>query len=178
MSAAPLPLAIAWLTPLTGIVVASVLVPLLVSLYFLKLRRRAAGVPTTLLWKRSTEDMRANTPFQRLRPSLLLFLQLLLLGFVAFALMQPRMDLGLSGGGRTVIIVDASASMGATDLAKGKTRLDVAKEQAAERIDHRASVEQMIATGRDIEAQVLARAVGWIAERRVLLNGARTVVFR
>ena len=51
-------------------------------------------------------------------------------------------------------------------------------EQAAERIDHRASVEQMIATGRDIEAQVLARAVGWIAERRVLLNGARTVVFR
>ena len=135
MSAAPLPLAIAWLTPLTGIVVASVLVPLLVSLYFLKLRRRAAGVPTTLLWKRSTEDMRANTPFQRLRPSLLLFLQLLLLGFVAFALMQPRMDLGLSGGGRTVIIVDASASMGATDLGKGKSRLDVAKEQAAERIE-------------------------------------------
>ena len=36
----------------------------------------------------------------------------------------------------------------------------------------------LIAIGRDIEAQVLARAVRWIAERRVLANGARTVVFR
>ena len=128
-------LAIAWLTPLTGIVVAAVLVPLLLALYFLKLRRRAASVPTTLLWKRSVEDMRANTPFQRLRPSVLLFLQLLLLAFVAFALMQPRMDLGLGGGGRTIILLDTSASMGATDLAEGKTRLDVAKGQAAERVE-------------------------------------------
>ena len=128
-------LAIAWVTPLTGIAVASVLVPLLVALYFLKLRRRATAVPSTLLWKRSVEDVRANTPFQRLRPSLLLFLQLGLLAFVAFALMQPRMDLGLSQGGRTVIMVDASASMAATDLEKGKSRLDVAKEQAKARVD-------------------------------------------
>lgn len=135
MSILPPALAIAWLTPLTGIAVASVLVPLLVALYFLKLRRRAAAVPSTLLWKRSVEDVRANTPFQRLRPSILLFLQLGLLAFVAFALMQPRMDLGLSSGGRTVIIIDASASMSAVDLGAGKSRLDVAKEQARERID-------------------------------------------
>jgi hypothetical protein len=140
MSAAPL-VAITWITPLTGIVTASVLVPLLVALYFLKLRRKPAAVPSTLLWKRSVEDMRANTPFQRLRPSLLLFLQLGLLGFVAFALMQPRVDLGLSSGGRTVIMIDTSASMGATDLAEGKTRLDVAKEQA------KARVEQLFAGG-------------------------------
>ena len=134
MTAAPT-MAIAWLTPLTGIVTAAVLVPLLLALYFLKLRRRAAAVPSTLLWKRSVEDVRANTPFQRLRPSLLLFLQLGLLGFVAFALMQPRMDLGLSSGGRTVILVDASASMSATDAAPGKSRLAIAKEQAKARVD-------------------------------------------
>jgi hypothetical protein len=128
-------LAITWMTPLTGIVVASVLVPLLVALYFLKLRRRPAGVPSTLLWKRSVEDVRANTPFQRLRPSLLLLLQLGLLAFVAFALMQPRMDLGLGSGGRTVIIVDASCSMGAKDLDGARTRLDVAKEQAKARVE-------------------------------------------
>jgi formyltetrahydrofolate deformylase len=51
-------------------------------------------------------------------------------------------------------------------------------EQAVERVDHRASVEDMIRIGRDIEAQVLARAVGWLGERRVLLNGGKTVVFR
>ena len=128
-------LAITWMTPLTGIVVASVLVPLLVALYFLKLRRRPAGVPSTLLWKRSVEDVRANTPFQRLRPSLLLLLQLGLLAFVAFALMQPRMDLGLGSGGRTVIMVDASCSMGAKDLDGARTRLDVAKEQAKARVE-------------------------------------------
>jgi formyltetrahydrofolate deformylase len=51
-------------------------------------------------------------------------------------------------------------------------------EQAVERVDHRAEVEDLIRIGRDIEAQVLARAIGWLGERRVLLNGGRTVVFR
>ncbi len=74
---------------------------------------------------------------------------------------------------RGVKLIGATAHFVTGDLDEGPII-----EQAAERIDHRASAEQMIATGRDIEAQVLARAVSWIAERRVLLNGARTVVFR
>ena len=51
-------------------------------------------------------------------------------------------------------------------------------EQAVERVDHRAGVDDLIRIGRDIESQVLARAVAWIGERRVFLNGNRTVVFR
>lgn len=51
-------------------------------------------------------------------------------------------------------------------------------EQAVERVDHRASADDLIRIGRDIEAQVLARAVDWTGRRRVLLNGRRTVVFR
>ena len=51
-------------------------------------------------------------------------------------------------------------------------------EQAVERADHRDSIDDLIRLGRDIEAQVLARAVKWQAERRILLNGAKTVVFR
>ena len=51
-------------------------------------------------------------------------------------------------------------------------------EQAVERVDHRATEADLVRIGRDIEAQVLARAVRWTAERRVFLNGARTVVFR
>ena len=51
-------------------------------------------------------------------------------------------------------------------------------EQAVERVDHRASVDDLIAIGRDIEAQVLSRAVGWVAQGRVFPNNGRTVVFR
>jgi formyltetrahydrofolate deformylase len=74
---------------------------------------------------------------------------------------------------RGVKLIGATAHYVTSDLNEGPI-----VEQAAERVDHRAGVDQLIAMGRDIEAQVLARAVAWIAERRVLPNGARTVVFR
>jgi formyltetrahydrofolate deformylase len=51
-------------------------------------------------------------------------------------------------------------------------------EQDVARVDHGATVEDLTAVGRDTESQVLARAVKWHSERRVLLNGQRTVVFR
>ena len=74
---------------------------------------------------------------------------------------------------RGVKLIGATAHFVTRDLDEGPII-----EQAAERVDHRASVDDLIAIGRDIEAQVLARAVGWMAERRVLRNGNRTVVFR
>ncbi len=50
-------------------------------------------------------------------------------------------------------------------------------EQSVERVTHGFSVEDMIAAGRDLESVVLARAVKWHAEHRILLNGGRTVIF-
>jgi len=72
-----------------------------------------------------------------------------------------------------VKLIGATAHYVTADLDEGPII-----EQAVERIDHRASVDDMIRIGRDIEAQVLARAVGWAAERRILLNGRKTVIFR
>jgi len=74
---------------------------------------------------------------------------------------------------RGVKLIGATAHFVTADLDEGPII-----EQAVERVDHRATPEDMIRIGRDIEAQVLARAVGWIADRRVLLNGSKTVVFR
>ena len=51
-------------------------------------------------------------------------------------------------------------------------------EQDVERVDHAMGVQELVRIGQDVEAQVLARAVRWHAEHRVLLDGHRTVVFR
>jgi formyltetrahydrofolate deformylase len=51
-------------------------------------------------------------------------------------------------------------------------------EQDVERVDHSMSVDELVAIGRDVEATVLARAVKYHLEHRVLINGVRTVVFR
>ena len=125
-----------WLTPLFGGIVLAVVVPSLVALYFLRLRRSERAIPSTMLWKRSVEDVRANTPFQRLRMNLLLLLQLLLLILLGLALMQPRLDSGSVRAGRTVLLIDRSASMNVDDADEsGRTRLEVAKEAAIERIE-------------------------------------------
>lgn len=74
---------------------------------------------------------------------------------------------------RGVKLIGATAHFVTRDLDEGPII-----EQDVERVDHRATETDMIRIGRDIEARVLARAVGWAAEHRVFLNGKRTVVFR
>ncbi len=51
-------------------------------------------------------------------------------------------------------------------------------EQDVERVDHAQDIDQLVALGQDVERRVLARAVRWQAEHRILLNGHRTVIFR
>jgi len=51
-------------------------------------------------------------------------------------------------------------------------------EQDVVRVDHQMAPEDFVAAGRDVETQVLSRAVRWHSEHRVMLNGTRTVVFR
>lgn len=74
---------------------------------------------------------------------------------------------------RGVKLIGATAHYVTSDLDEGPII-----EQAVDRVDHRDGADDLIRIGRDIEAQVLARAVKWQAERRILLNGAKTVVFR
>lgn len=124
-----------WLTPLTGLLAAAAVIPPLVALYFLKLRRTRRTISSTLLWRRSVEDLEANAPWQRLRPNLLFLLQLLVLVALAVAVAQPIAE-GGGGEGRTAILIDRSGSMQATDDPEdGATRLERAKAAAIARVE-------------------------------------------
>lgn len=109
-----------WLVPLFGAILV---------LYLLKMRRRDVRVPATFLWPSLTADVRANAPFQRLRPSVLLFLQLLIAALLVFGLANPlRKAHGLHGRA-TVVVLDAGASMAATDVSP--TRFEEARRRVA-----------------------------------------------
>lgn len=124
-----------FLNPTAIAIAAALTVPPLVALYFLKLNRQVRFVPTTLLWKKAIEDLRVNAPFQRLRNSLLLWLQLLVLLAGAIALGKPIAKMMQIQDDTVILLVDQSASMGVIE-ADGRTRLDVAKEEARRVIDN------------------------------------------
>ena len=73
---------------------------------------------------------------------------------------------------RGVKIVGATAHYVTADLDEGPII-----EQDVHRVDHRMAPEALVRAGEECESRVLARAVRWHAEHRVVLNGHRTVVF-
>jgi formyltetrahydrofolate deformylase len=74
---------------------------------------------------------------------------------------------------RGVKLIGATAHYVTADLDEGPII-----EQDVARADHSKTVDDLTAMGRDTESQVLARAVKWHSEHRVLLNGHKTVIFK
>lgn len=130
-----------------------------ILLYFLKLRREQRVVPSTLLWKKVIEDMHVNAPFQRLRYSLLLLLQLLLLALLGFALARPFLAMAGSESKRTILLIDTSASMGTKDAGPDGTltRLDAALNDARRKIDDLGDNGEMRIVAFDEEVRQLTR---------------------
>ncbi len=122
-----------FLAPIAGLVAAALLIPALLFFYFLKLRRQPMAISSTLLWKKAVQDLQVNAPFQRMRKSLLLLIQLLLLIGLLFAFARPTISSVGDMGERVVIVIDRSGSMSATDVKP--SRLDEAKRLAGVLVD-------------------------------------------
>src|SRR4030081_847010 len=107
--------------------------PAIVALYFLKIRRPTRIVPALHLWPDQIRDRQANVPWQRLRFSWLLLLQLLAAALLVAGPLQPPLAASAALARHSIVLVDSSASMQARDVQP--SRLGDAKRQIAALID-------------------------------------------
>jgi hypothetical protein len=127
-------------------------------LYVLKLRRRVVAVPFSLLWERILRDKEATSLFSKLKRLLSLLLQLALLALLVLALGDPRAAESLVRGRTIVVLVDASASMQATDVAPN--RLAVAKDEVRKMIRGLGGSDRMLVAQMDAMVTPLGPMTG------------------
>ena len=130
------------------------ILPLIVAFYMLRLRRRDVPVGSTFLWQQLVRDVEANAPWQRLRFSWLLLLQLLIAALVVFAATRPFLNTTSDLAANVVLIVDTSASMGATD--DGQPRIEAARRRAHQVVARLPEGGRVTVVAADDSAHVLA----------------------
>jgi len=156
---------------LPGAGLALLTVPAIVLLYFLKVRRPEVRVSTLMFWRRFVADRQANAPWQRLRLSLLLLLQLLGAFVLGVGLMRPGV-VGAAGiDATTVVMIDASPSMAATDVSP--SRFGAAVERARSLAGQLQPGQEMALILLGDHAQLLAAPTGDSSLLRSALDRAR-----
>jgi hypothetical protein len=127
-------------------------------LYILKLRRRVVAVPFSPLWERILRDKEATSLFSKLKRLLSLLLQLALLALLVLALGDPRAAESLIRGRTVVVLVDASASMQATDVAP--TRLAAARDEVKKIVRGLGGADRMLVAQMDAMVTPLGPMTG------------------
>jgi len=133
-----------------------------IAFYILKLRRRPIAVPYSKIWERILRDKEATSLFSQLKRLLSLLLQLALLALMLLALGDPRTAQNLIEGRNVVVLVDASASMKAIDVAP--SRLDAAKEQVRSIARGLSGSDRMLVAQMDAAATPLSTMTGEISD--------------
>jgi len=117
-------------------------IPVVIVFYLLKRKRVVKLVSSTLLWQKFLSETQASSPFQKLRKNWLLILQILLLLVAIFALARPYFATKATPAQLRVIVLDASASMQATD--ETPSRFEKARAEAMKWVDGLAGNDQMV----------------------------------
>ncbi len=142
------------------------------ALYILKLRRRTVPVPFSKLWEKILRDKEATSLFSRLKRLLSLLVQLALLALLAIALGDPRAEALVTKGGKNlVVLVDASASMQATDV--GTSRLGAAKEEVKRVIRGLGGADRMLVAQMDAAITPLGPMSGDTSELERALDSIK-----
>lgn len=143
----------------------------IIALYLLRLRRPEQPISSTFLWQLLLRDQAVNTPWQKLRRNVLLLLQLLLLAALVLALARPFWPTATVASGNVVVLLDASASMQATDALPN--RFEAARQAAARLIARLSGGDQMTLIQVGLTPQVLAAATADRDLLRRALAGAQ-----
>ena len=135
---------------------------LTIALYILKLRRRPVAVPFSRIWQQVLRDKQATTLFSQLKRILSLLLQLALLALMLLALGDPRTTQNLVEGRNMVVLIDASASMKATDVAPN--RLEVAKREVTRMVEGLSGSDRMLLAQMDASIRPLSTMTSEISD--------------
>lgn len=140
----------------------------LILLYLLKRRRRDVLVPSTMLWKKALEDIRADTPFQKLKSSLLLLLQLLILVLITAILSGPHLVSSASLSRQRILVLDCSASMKATDVKP--SRFEEAKQKLLKAVDEIPGSDSVLLLAFSSETSIVQQNTNDLSQVRSKLN--------
>ena len=117
-------------------------IPVVILFYLLKRKRVVKLISSTILWQRFLSETQASAPFQKLRKNWLLILQIILLVLAVAALSRPYFAAKAKPAELRVLILDASASMEATD--ETPNRFEKARAEALKWVDSLAGSDQMV----------------------------------
>src|SRR3954463_12752521 len=146
-------------------------IPVVIVFYLLKRKRVIKLVSSTLLWQKFLAETQASAPFQRLRHNWLLVLQILLLLLAVLALARPYFSGHAKGGRIVVAILDASASMQATD--ETPNRFERARKDALKLVDSLSSDDRMVVLQASSSTEVKQSPTSEKAALRRAVEGAK-----
>ncbi len=111
-----------------------VLIPIIIIMYLLKQKAVDHPFSSLFLWKEMYKNMQANTPWEKLKKNLLMYLQIATVLILILALMSPYIKSETTSAGHVVLVLDTSGSMN-TKYDDGHTRMEVAVSEAVDYID-------------------------------------------
>jgi hypothetical protein len=145
--------------------------PAIIALYFLRIRRPTRIVPALHLWPDQIRDRQANVPWQRLRFSWLLLLQLLAAAVLVAAALHPALLGSATLASHSIVLLDASASMQARDVQP--SRLEEAKRQVGAIIDQLGPQDRLTVVTVQATPRIVASVMG---DRSALHRAVQGVV--